>query len=60
MIPLDYYLQGAVNDKCYADKREAIDALKDNIREHKPFKCDYFPLLSGRIVLSNKKKENIR
>ena len=24
---------GAVKDKCYADKPEAIDALKDNIRE---------------------------
>ena len=28
---LDYYLWGAVKDKCYADKPEAIDALKDNI-----------------------------
>ena len=26
---LDYYLWGAVNDKCYADKPETIDALKD-------------------------------
>ena len=34
LIPLDYYLWGAVKDKCYADKRnETIDALKDNIRE---------------------------
>ena len=33
LIPLDYYLQGAVKDKCYADKPETIDALKDNIRE---------------------------
>ena len=33
MIPLDYYLRGAVKDKCYADKPETIDALKDNIRE---------------------------
>ena len=24
---------GAVKDKCYADKPETIDALKDNIRE---------------------------
>ena len=24
---------GAVKDKCYADKPEIIDALKDNIRE---------------------------
>ena len=33
LIPLDYYLRGAVKDKCYADKPETIDALKDNIRE---------------------------
>ena len=32
-IPLDYYLWGAVKDKCYVDKPETIDALKDNIRE---------------------------
>ena len=31
--PLDYYLWDAVKDKCYADKPETIDALKDNIRE---------------------------
>ena len=31
--PLDYYLWCAVKDKCYADKSETIDALKDNIRE---------------------------
>ena len=31
--PLDYYLCGAVKDKCYADKSETIDALKDNIRK---------------------------
>ena len=30
--PLDYYLWGAVKDKCYADKPETNDALKDNIR----------------------------
>ena len=30
---LDYYLWGAVKDKCYADKPETIEALKDNIRE---------------------------
>ena len=29
----EYYLWGAVKDKCYADKPETIDALKDNIRE---------------------------
>ena len=33
MTPLDYYLWDAVKDKCYADKSETIDALKDNIRE---------------------------
>ena len=31
--PLDYYLWGAVKDKCYADKPEPIDVLNDNIRE---------------------------
>ena len=31
--PLDCHLWGAVKDKCYADKPEAIDVLKDNIRE---------------------------
>ena len=30
---LNYYLWGEVKDKCYADKPETIDALKDNIRE---------------------------
>ena len=33
LTPLDYYLWGAVKEKCYADKPETIDALKDNIRE---------------------------
>ena len=33
LTPLSYYLWGAVKDKCYADKLETIDALKDNIRE---------------------------
>ena len=33
MTPLDYYLWGAVKDKCYVDKPETTDALKDNIRE---------------------------
>ena len=28
-----FYLWGAVKDKCYVDKPETIDALKDNIRE---------------------------
>ena len=31
LIPLDYYLWGAVKDRCYADKSETINALKDNI-----------------------------
>ena len=31
--PLHYYLWGAVKDKCYVDKPETIEALKDNIRE---------------------------
>ena len=30
---LDYYLCGVVKDKCYTDKPDTIDALKDNIRE---------------------------
>ena len=33
LTPLDYYLWAAVKDKCYADKPETIDALKDYIRE---------------------------
>ena len=33
LTPLDYYLWGVVKDKCYAEKPETIDALKDNIRE---------------------------
>ena len=33
LTPFDCYLWGAVKDKCYADKPETIDALKDNIRE---------------------------
>ena len=33
LTPLDYYLWGTVKRKCYADKPETIDALKDNIRE---------------------------
>ena len=30
---MDYYLWGAVKDKCYAEKPETIDALNVNIRE---------------------------
>ena len=33
LTPLDYYLWGDVKGKCYANKPETIDALKDNIRE---------------------------
>ena len=33
LTPLYYYFWGAVKDKCYADKPETIDALKDNICE---------------------------
>ena len=33
LTPLDYYLCGVAKAKCYADKPETIDALKDNIRE---------------------------
>ena len=32
LTPLNYYLWGAVKDKCYDDKLETIDALKNNIR----------------------------
>ena len=32
MTPFDYYLWGAVKDKCSTDKPDTIDALKDNIR----------------------------
>ena len=33
VTPLDYYLMGAVIDKCYVDKPEIIHVLKDNIHE---------------------------
>ena len=33
LTPLDYYLWGAIKLKCYADKPETIDTLKDNICE---------------------------
>ena len=32
LTPLDYYLCGAIKDKCYAVKPETIDTLKHNIR----------------------------
>ena len=31
--PLDYYLWGAIKDKCYVNKPETINALKNNTRE---------------------------
>ena len=33
MTTLDYYSWSAIKNKCYADKPETIDVLKDNIRE---------------------------
>ena len=33
LTQLDYYLWGAVKDKCYSDKPETNEALKDNIRK---------------------------
>ena len=33
LTPLEYYLWGAVKDKCYAYKPGTINALNDNIRE---------------------------
>ena len=33
LTSLDYYLWGGVKDKCYSDKPETINILKDNIRE---------------------------
>ena len=33
LTPLDYYLWDTVKDRCYANKSETIDALKNNIRE---------------------------
>lgn len=32
LTPLDYYLWGAVKDKCYANNPESIDVLKNEIR----------------------------
>ena len=33
LAPLGYYLWSLFKDKCYVDKPEAIDTLRDNIRE---------------------------
>ena len=33
LTTLDYYLWGAVKDKCFDEKPDTIDALNDNIRE---------------------------
>ena len=87
LTPLDYYLWGAVKDKCYADKPQTFDAIEDNIREAigaiqlhtidnvlknwtdcvghcmdspgSHLNANYFSLLTGRIVLSNEKR-NLR
>ena len=66
LTPLEDYLCCANKDKCYADKSETIDALKGNIREaigemqlhtiNNVVFYFYFPLLTGRIVLSNKRR----
>ena len=32
-VCMDYYLRGAVKDKCYTDKPETNDILNDNICE---------------------------
>ena len=47
--PLEYYLWGAVKDKCGADKPRTIDALKDNICEA----IDEIQLHTMDIVLKN-------
>ena len=85
LTTLNYYLWGAVKDKCYPNKPGTIDALKDNISEaideiqlhtidnelkhltcrllhdqlRQLFEWNYFPLLTLRIVLLNKKR-NLR
>ena len=33
LVRSDYFLWGAVKDKCYAEKPKTIDALTDNIHE---------------------------
>ena len=33
VTPLNYYLWGALKDKCFADKPKTIDTSKDSIRE---------------------------
>ena len=74
MTPLGYYLWCAVKDKCYTDKPETNDALKDNIRnaigeiqlhtidnvlKNWTDRIGYYMASGGRIVLSNKKR-NLR
>ena len=49
LTPLDYYVWGVVKDKYYADKPQAIDALKDNIREA----IDEIQLHTSDAVLKN-------
>ena len=50
-----YYLWGAVKHKCYLDKPETIDALKDNIREaldeNKIVRWRTLQVLEGNIVV---------
>ena len=48
LTPLDYCLWGAVKDKCYADKPETIDDLKDNVGNDNSIMC----LKIGSIVLA--------
>ena len=82
LTSLDYYLWGAIKNKCYADKPETIDGEKlvkysctQSIMLLKNWtnrvgyylasrgshlnEWNFFPLLTGRIVLSNKKR-NLR
>ena len=33
LTALDHYLWGAIEEECYADEPETIDALKDDSRE---------------------------
>ena len=52
LTPLDYYLWDAVKDKCYTDKPETIDALKEAIGEIQLHTIDnVLKNWTGRIVL---------
>ena len=59
MTPSNYYLWRTVKDKCYAEKPETTDALKDNIRVGYCMKPRHCLLLTGGIVLPNIKR-NLR